>query len=138
MPKVRTGSAEKWARVTPQRTEDYLQGIQNPRKDWQGATIAAAANQAAGIQAAIAEKRFEKGVAKAGTSKWQSKAASKGSRNFGPGVQDATGDYQAGIAPYLQVIEATTLPPRYAKGDPRNLARVTAIATALRAKKVKG
>lgn len=138
MPKVRTNFAEKWARVTPQRTEDYVQGVQNPRKDWQQATAAAAANQAAGVQAAIAEKRFEKGVTKAGTGKWQQKAATKGQRNFGPGVQDAANDYQAGIAPYISVIEGTQLPPRYPKGDPRNFARVQAIGVALRNKKVKG
>ena len=41
-------------------------------------------------------------------------------------------DYQAGVQPYLDTIAATTLPPRFTKGDPRNLDRVKIISQALR------
>ncbi len=136
MPKVRSGTAQKWARVTPGRVEDYRLGVQNPRKSWQAATTAAAKNQAEGAQKAIAEGRFAKGVQKAGNSKWQNNALNKGTSRFGPGVQAAEGDYAKGIAPYLQVIEQTNLPPRFTKGDPRNLLRVAAISEALRKKKL--
>ena len=138
MPKVKTNFASKWARVTPQRTEDYQQGIQNPKISWQQATMAAAGNQAAGVQQAIADKRFEKGVQKAGDTAWQSGSLQKGVNRFGEGVQVSQDKYSAGFAPYAQVIESTQLPPRYPKGDPRNVQRVSAIATALRNKKVKG
>ncbi len=138
MPKVRAGVSEKWARVTPGRVEDYRNGVENPRRDWKTATVAAAKNQAIGAQKAIAEHRFEKGVEKAGTAKWQSKAVEKGTQRFGPGVQAAQQDYATAIAPYLAVIESTTLPPRFPKGDPRNLLRVTAMAEALRKKKLSG
>ena len=138
MPKVRSNYGSKWARVTPQRSQDYQQGVQNPKVPWQEATIAAAANQAAGVQEAIREKRFEKGVAKAGNAAWQEGALTKGVSRFGEGVQVAEGKYAANFAPYAQTIEATQLPPRYPKGDPRNIQRVAAIATALRNKKIKG
>lgn len=138
MPKVRGNAGEKWGRVTPQRTDDYIQGVQNPRTSWQQATTAAEGNYQAGVQQAIAEKRFGKGVAKAGDQKWQSKAVTLGGQRFGPGVQEGVSAYQSGFAPYQQVIESTQLPPRFPKGDPRNLARVGAIATALRNKKIKG
>lgn len=138
MPKVKANFAGKWARVTPQRTEDYKQGIQNPRQSWQQATLAAEANQAAGVQQAITEKRFAKGVQKAGDSAWQQGALNKGTTRFGEGVQLAQEKYQSGFAPYAQVIESTTLPPRFAKGDPRNVERVRAMALALRNKKVRG
>lgn len=128
--------AEKWARVTPQRTEDYNQGVQNPKTDWARATAAAAASQAAGVQAAIAEKRFEKGVAKAGTSKWQEGASTKGVQRWGTGVQAAGQAYAEGFQPFADTIKSTVLPPRYPKGDPRNLERVKAISGALHAKKV--
>lgn len=128
--------AAKWARVTPQRTDDYQSGVENPRTDWQQATAAAAGAQAAGVQQAIAEKRFEKGVAKAGTAKWQKGATDKGVQRWGPGVQAAGGDYEQGFKPYADTIKSTTLPPRYPKGDPRNLDRVKAISSALHAKKV--
>jgi hypothetical protein len=87
------------------------------------------------VEEAIREKRFEKGVAKAGDQKWQQKAATKGAERFGPGVNAAQADYEAAVAPYLQVIASTTLPPRGPKGDPKNFERVKVMAMALRAKK---
>ncbi len=138
MPKVNPNYGSKWARVTPQRTPDYEQGINNPKKSWSKSTMEAAANQAAGVQEAIREKRFEKGVAKAGDSTWQQGALSKGVSRFGEGVQIAESKYTNNFAPFAAVIEATSLPPRFPKGDPRNIARVAAIATALRNKKIKG
>lgn len=131
-------ASEKWSRVTPQRTEDYSAGVKSPRVDWAQATAAAAAAQAAGVQEAIKNKSFEKGVQKAGSSKWQAKAAGVGADRFGQGVQAAKGEYEAGVAPFLQVIGSTTLPPKYAKGDPRNIERVRAMAKALRDAKVRG
>jgi hypothetical protein len=51
-------------------------------------------------------------------------------------VQIAKDDYAKGFGPYANVIAATTLPPRYPKGDPRNIERVSAIAQALHQEKV--
>ena len=39
--------------------------------------------------------------------------------------------YAAGFAPYRDAIERVTLPPRYARRDPRNLERVKAVVNAL-------
>lgn len=128
--------AEKWARVTPQRTQDYQEGVQNPRTDWEQATKAAAQSQAEGVQKAIAEKRFEKGVAKAGTGKWQEGATGKGVQRWGTGVQAAGEAYAEGFQPFADTIKNTKLPPRYPKGDPRNIERVKAMASAMHAKKV--
>lgn len=136
MPKVRANSADKWARKASASTQDYTEGVANPRVPWAQATQAAAANQAAGVQAAIQRKAFEKGVARAGDEKWKRKAEGVGSSRFSQGVQAGVNDYQQGVAPYLQTIESTTLPPRGPKGDPRNIQRVAAIADALRKKKL--
>ncbi len=136
MPKVRAGTASKWGTNTAGSTSFYAEGVKNPRISWAQATQAAAANQAAGVQKAITEKRFEKGVAKAGDSKWAKGAIDKGSARFAQGVQAGQSDYEQNVQPYLQTIESTTLPPRYPKGDPRNIARVQAIADALRKKKL--
>jgi len=138
MTKVRENYAEKWARVTPQRAEDYAIGIRNPRTDWQAATLEAAPRYAEGITKAIQNKSFQKGVAKAGSAKWQRKSEELGTQRFGPGVQAAIEDYRAGFEPYKAVIEGLTLPPRFATGDPRNIERVRVIAEALRNKKMKG
>jgi len=138
MAKIRVNPGEKWARVTPQRTDDYVQGVNNPRTSWQQATVAAEKNYEAGIQESITKKRFSKGVTKAGDQKWQTNAATIGASRFGQGVQNGAAAYTAGFAPYEAVINSVQLPPRYPKGDPRNLERVKAISMALRAKKVSG
>ena len=123
--------AEKWARVTPQRSADYEAGVKDPIRDW--ATNTTAANEAykAGVTAAIGKDLFKKGVAKAGTEKWKRKAVEVGPARFAQGVQVAQPDYEKGFAPFRDVIEKTVLPPRFAKGDPRNVDRVRVIAAAL-------
>lgn len=123
--------SKKWAEVTPLRAGDYAAGVENPRRSWAGATKNAEGSYEDGVQAAIRRKAFGKGVAKAGDAKWQRKTLTRGVANWGPGVADAEGDYSAGFAPYREAIAAVKLPPRYARRDPRNLARVKAINDAL-------
>jgi hypothetical protein len=136
MPKVRPGSAEKWSRRAGAATPDYTAGINNPRTDWATATVAAAPTYAAGVQAAITRNGYAKGAAASGSAKWQNKAITKGAPRYSQGVQLGQDDYASAVAPYLQVIEATTLPKRGAKGDPNNIQRVIALNNALRAKKL--
>jgi len=127
---------EKWTRVTPMRAEDYRIGIQNPKRDWADATEGQADTWKAAITEAANKGLFAKGVRKAGSKKWQEKSLQKGPGRFSEGVMVAGGDYEKGFAPYREAIEATTLPPKYPKGDPRNIQRVAVIAAALRAKKM--
>ncbi len=136
MAKVRGNAAKKWGANTAAATPFYTEGVQNPRTPWAAATLAATANQAAGVQKAITEGRFAKGVSKAGDAKWAKGAIEKGSARFAQGVQAGQGSYEQNVAPFLQTIDSTTLPPRYPKGDPRNIQRVVAIADALRKKKL--
>jgi len=128
--------ATKWAEVTPMRAADYAAGIASPRRSWSKATASAESAYEDGVQKAMQRKAFGKGVVKAGDEKWSRKASVNGVRNWGPGVQEAKGDYAAGFAPYQAAIAACVLPPRYARRDPRNLARVKAIVDALVAKKL--
>lgn len=128
--------ANKWATVTPMRAEDYAAGIANPRTSWSKATMAAEKAYEAGVASAMQRNAFGKGVSKAGDEKWQRKASVNGVRNWGPGVTEAQGDYAAGFAPYQAAIAACVLPPRYARRDPRNLARVKAVVDCLIAKKL--
>jgi len=140
MAEIKSASAiaEKWSRVTPQRVPDYENGVRQPGKDWANNTAAAESSFEAGIQNAIQQKRFGKGVKNAGTAKWQSKTLEKGTQRWGPGVSVAQSDYENGFAPYRDEIERTSLPPRYPKGDPRNIERVSKLAKALHAKKMSG
>jgi len=127
--------ARKWASVTPGRTEDYRVGVENPRKSWANSTAAAESAYEAGVTQAIAKKKFGKGVKAAGDEKWQRGAVEKGTSRWGPGVTLAEPDYRSGFGPYRDAIERCNLPPRYARRDPRNLARVKAIVDALVAAK---
>ena len=126
---------EKWTRVTPQRTEDYKLGIQSPRRDWEKSTVAAKDSHKAAMATAAASDAFAKGVSKAGGAKWQTRALQKGPGRFAEGVMVGGDDYEKGFAPFRDEIEKTVLPPRFPKRDPRNLLRVSTIATALGKKK---
>lgn len=130
--------AAKYARVTPQRTQDFQDGVQTTQKDWASNTVKAKNAYKEGVQQSIQKDSFAKGVQQAGTEKWRRKTVELGTQRFAQGVAGAEGDYLQGFEPYRQVIQSTTLPPRYAKGDPRNIDRVKTVADALRKKKVGG
>jgi len=140
MPAIRSAAeiAEKWARVTPGRSADYAAGIEKPKKSWSEAALAAEEAYEGGVQQAIAEKRYAKGVREAGDEKWKRKAKELGTTRWGPGISAAKGDYERGFAPFRDVIERTVLPPRKPKGDPSNIDRVRILAAALHEAKIKG
>lgn len=132
-PAVRSMSsiAKKWAEVTPQRAAQYEEGVKSPLRDWAKNTEAATGAYKEGITKAITAGRFEKGVVKAGNKKWQDRSALVGPARFSQGVQVAAPEFEKGFAAYRDVIEKTVLPPRFAKGDPRNIDRVRVMAAAL-------
>ena len=123
--------AEKWARVTPERTLDYEEGVRNPLKDWAKETADAESRYEAGIKSAIQRKAFSKGVLKAGTAKQKSKTIIKGIPRWAEGVRGAESDMKSGMEPVVEVLKNLTLPPRFETGDPRNIERVKVIQQAL-------
>ncbi len=129
---------KKWAEVTPGRAAYYEAGVKSPKYDWATATLQAEDAWQQGVQQAITEKRFGKGVKEAGTAKWQTKAIQVGVNRYAEGVRVAVEDYMKGFAPYHEVLSKVTLPPRRARGDPANIKRVEVIAKALHERKVKG
>jgi len=122
---------EKYGRVAPTRVADYQAGVASPRRDWADSTTAAAGAYDQGVQEAIGEGRFAKGVAKAGSGKWSRKTLAVGVPRWAPGVNAGLQDYETGFAKYHAVIARTSLPPRGPTGDPRNLERVAVLARAL-------
>ena len=127
---------DKWTRVTPGRSEDYKLGVANPKRDWQKATEAGAGNWKLGIDAAATKGLFAKGVAAAGSKKWQEKALQKGPGRFSEGVYVAGPDYQKGFAPYREAIARVELGPKFPRRDPRNIERVKKVVDALIAQKL--
>ncbi len=138
MPEVKdlNRTAEKWARQSSTSQPEYEAGVRNPRRSWAQATTQAEGNYEAGVQKAISRKAFGKGVALAGDAKWQQNALSKGPSRWVQGISVSQQAYKDGFAPYRQVIENTTLPPRGPKGDPNNIQRVATMSKALHDKKL--
>jgi hypothetical protein len=129
-------SAAKFAQRAGAAGQAYSDGVSNPKNPWAASTQAASQTYATAVTQAVADGRFAKGVSAAGDGKWQANAKGKGAQRYPQGAQAAQGAYQQGVAPYLQTLGSITLPPRGPKGDPGNVNRVQAIATALRNQKL--
>jgi len=121
----------KWKTKVAAAGPDYLDGVTNPKADWQTETSKAESSYEQGVQAAIGRKSFGKGVARAGTAKWQRGAIEKGGIRWTSGVALAEDEYRSGMSEVISTIESTALPPRGPKGDPKNYDRTRVLGTAL-------
>lgn len=126
-------SAAKWVRNAAAAGQSYKDGVTNPRTPWDTASKNASGNFTAGVTAAANSGAYAKGVAKAGNAKWQNNAIAKGPGRFAEGVSLAQDAWQTGFSPYQATIASLQLPARGPTGSPQNLQRVTAVANALRA-----
>lgn len=140
MPKPTIGTAadiaEKWGRVTPGRSADYEAGAVGSGGKWLSNLISAKMAYKAGITASDIDARYIGGAKRAGAAKYDRKVRDIGVSRFGPGVAAAVGDFQTGFDPYIPVIASVDMPARKPRGDPGNLARVSAITTALHKKRL--
>ncbi len=84
---------EKYQRGVQGAGTDYANGVQNPSRSWASATAAGAARWQAGIQEAISNGAFARGVQAAGDQKWQAAAVSKGTQRYQAAAQDAANNY---------------------------------------------
>lgn len=125
----------KWKNNAGNAGTAYQSGIQNPKQPQEQAATAAAGTWANGVAAAAQAGSFAKGIARS-SGKWQRNALAKGVQRYPQGVNAASSDFQNGIGPVLTTLASLNLPPRAPKGDPSNLQRVAAVATALRAMKL--
>lgn len=128
----------KWSQRAQAAGADYASGVKNTQKDWAALTASAADNFAAGVQQAVADGRFARGVQAAGSDKWRSAAAGKGAQRYPSGVASGQAAYNAGFAPYQAVIAALPKLPRSPRGSPNNMQLVSQVTGALHAKKLQG
>jgi len=133
--KSAASATKKWRDRTAVAGEDYKTGVQTTTKDWAALTAASENNWKTAITNAAAKGSFGKGVSAAGTAKWKAGASVKGADRFAPGVAASSDIYQRKMGEVIATIESVPLPPRYPKGDARNLKRVEAIMVALHRKK---
>lgn len=130
-------ASDKWVRRASVAGPDYQSGVANPRRSWSEASTAAEDSYKSGVTQAATQGRYGKGVKAAGEGRWKENAIKKGPGRFAEGVSIAKDEWQKGFAPYHAAIGAIQLPPRGPAGDPKNLQRVAAVATALRQLKIK-
>ena len=137
MPKVRRNPI-KWARNTASGGPSYKEGTENPKQPWEESTLAGEGNYEIAVTAAIAEKRFGKGVSRSGQARYDQGVKEKGIARFvqAAGLASSRTRYNNNFERFAQAIEKVDLPPRGPKGQ--NLGRVQAIQDALIAEKAEG
>jgi len=124
-------TVDKWRGRAEVSAPAFEDGVRNPRRSWARTTMDAFESYKAGVQASIVAGSFKRGVHRAGDSKWQERTITLGVRRWPEGIAASGPAYSEGFGPYHNALAALTLPPRYARGDPRNLERVKVIAEAL-------
>lgn len=129
-------ASEKWKRQSAAATPEFETGVRETKKDWAQNTLDANENYKTQIAKSIANDSFAKGVAKAGTDTWRTNTLTKGPQRWAAGIAGATQKYEAGFAPFRDVIANLTLTPRGPKGSQQNLQRVAEVTNALHEKKV--
>lgn len=124
------GGVTKWRDHTSKATEDYVQGIKNPRRSWGKTTCEASERYKAGVNKAHSRGAFRRGVKRKGTKGWRIPSVQKGPRRWLKGIFGSGDDYAKGFKPYHRMIPSVFMPKRFPRGDPRNLDRVKAMSTA--------
>lgn len=129
---------DKWVRKASAATDDYRAGVENPRRDWKQATLSAVDAWSQGVQNAINNGLFEKGVNAVSTEDWKKQALELGVRRYADGVRASADKYAKKMSKVLAILKEVSLPPRKARGDPANLDRVRVIMEALHKAKIEG
>ena len=109
---------------------DYKTGVMNAGADWEARTLEGESNYDQGVQQAIADKRFGRGV-RGSAQKFQQNASVVGSLRYAPGIANAKDAWARGVQPALDVLKSLTLPPPGPKRSPQNMQRANAVALAL-------
>lgn len=117
-------SAKKFVTRAGAASEDYKSGVSGAGSRWQAGAEASEAAYNEGVQAAVSEGRFRKGVSKAGPQKYQDNAVKLGPGRFREGVQNAEGAYNRGVQPFIAAMQSATLSPRGARTGQANIRRV--------------
>ncbi len=127
-------AAKKFASRAQAASGDYKDGVANAGGDWEAGARAGADNYAAGVQEAIADGRFAKGVNGAGA-KYTKNATQLGPQRYQQGVANAQDAYTQGVQPYLAKLSSIQLPPKGPRGSAQNQQRANMVAMELRKQK---
>jgi hypothetical protein len=115
---------------------DYKAGVMAPKASQSGSAIAAAPLWQQAVNSPAALAAFKKNLQAVGDQGWQAGATGKGANNYPTGIRNGSNKWATNVGPYLSVISGLTLPAKGIRGSDANIARVSAVAQALHAKKV--
>ncbi len=130
------GSAQRWSSRASAAASDYATEAQAAGERWQSNTTSAASTYQQAVSSAGIVDRFRRGVQRAGSAKYTRKIADVGQARYSTGVAAAVDDWRQGFEPFATTIAALTLPARRPRGDPGNIERVRAVASALNARRL--
>lgn len=102
----------------------YSKGVSGKGSLWASRTSASETSWQAGVQDAIAKKKFSKGVSDSGPSGYEQAVTSKGVQNWPTGMQQAGSKYQKKIAKFQPLWDQSLPTPRSNKRSPQNLKRI--------------
>lgn len=128
----------KWVKNAAAATGFYKSGLQSPRRPWQEATLDAADAYAAGVQEAISNNLFSKGVSATSNADWVERAITVGAPRYATGVSASQNRYNRGFAPYHAALSSMQLPPRGPRGSSQNYDRVRQIGEELHRIRISG
>jgi hypothetical protein len=123
--------ADKWARRTASAGQDYEEGAIASASRWVAAAAASEGLYKQGVSDAMAKGSYSKGIQAAGAASFAEGVKDVGASRYAQGAAGATQDFASGIAPVLEVISRTDLPPRGPRGSEGNYQRATVIGRAL-------
>lgn len=131
-------STTKWESNASRAATEFAENAQAAADKWATNTKNAGGTFHQAITASNIRQRYERGVSRAGASKFARKISDVARDRFAPGISAALVDYRAGAEPYFQVIAGLTLDQRKPRGDPANYRRVEQVGKALNAKRLAG
>lgn len=98
--------AEKFGRRVAGAGADYVAGVQSPIRDWAQATAAAEPRWKQALQEAMSKGSYARGVAKAGTARWQERASTIGASRYTAAAPEAAARYAAVAGKIMQAANA--------------------------------
>lgn len=96
---------EKWAERIRGSGKYMKSGLEHPREDWATQAKGAKERRDAELRRAIEEDRINKGIEKAGTKKWQTRALDVGVGRWTADAPKSAEEYKRGISDVISAVE---------------------------------
>ena len=123
--------ASKYVTRAGAAVNDYKSGVEQAGSDWETGAKAGEPNYEAGVQEAISKKRYGRGIASAGASKYVRNASNLGATRYQPGIANAKDAWATGVQPALDKLKSLQLPPKGPRRSPQNQQRAAMVALEL-------